>query len=311
MLLMEDNFKCTLKQNTYIALGSFDGLHKGHLYLIKQTLKLAEKNKGKSMIFTFKNHPLTVINKDINPKLITSNDTKIKIFKKLGLDIVNLAIFNSDFMKISPESFIVYLIKHYNAAGLIVGFNYKFGYNNLGNIELLKSLSNKYNFDLRIVPPIKFEKDIISSSRIRSCIESGQIRKANLMLTRPYALEGIVINGKKLGRKIGFPTINLKYDNKFVIPKKGVYHTIVKYNNKYYNSITNVGINPTVDGKKMHIETHILNFNSYIYNTKLKVYFLDFIRDEIKFNNIEELKIQIQKDKDFVTKQAVEKYLNL
>lgn len=307
MLLMEDNFRSELKQKTYISLGSFDGLHKGHLSLIKETLELAKKNKGKSMVFTFKNHPLTVINNSINPKLIMSNDIKIKIFNKLGLDIVNLAIFNNDFMKISPEGFIASLIRYYNTAGLIVGFNYKFGYNNLGNIELLKRLSTKYNFELRIVPPVKFEEDIISSSRIRSAIENGEIKKANAMLTRPYALEGLVINGKKLGREMGFPTVNLKYDNKFVIPKKGVYHTIVRYNNKYYNSITNIGLNPTVDGKKMHIETHILNFNEYIYDKKIRIYFLDFIREENKFKTINELKIQIQKDKDFATKTKIRK----
>lgn len=142
MLIYEDNFKTTLKEKTYIALGSFDGLHVGHMSLINKTIELAKENNAKSMVFTFKNHPLTIINKDMAPKLIIDNKVKSELLEKCGIDIVNYVNFDNEFMKISPEDFIKNMVECYNAKGIIVGFNYRFGYKNLGDIELLKKLKH-------------------------------------------------------------------------------------------------------------------------------------------------------------------------
>lgn len=304
MLILEDNFNTKLKKDTYIALGSFDGIHLGHLKLIEKVIEIANSDNSNSMIFTFKNHPLSVINKDIVPKLLMTNEKKQEIFNKLGIDIVNFAIFDDILMKICPEDFIEKMIEFYGAKGFVVGFNYRFGYKNLGDIDLLIKLSIKLNFKVYVVKPVKFNKEIVSSSRIRNLIsEDGDIQKAIKMMTRPYILKGRVIKGKQLGRKIGFPTVNLDYDKSFVLPRGGVYYTVVRHNNKSYKGITNVGYNPTVENDKLSIETHILNFELDIYSEYIELEFINRIRDEKKFDSILELIKQLRKDKIYAEKQ--------
>ncbi|EDS76378.1 riboflavin biosynthesis protein RibF [Clostridium botulinum C str. Eklund] len=305
MLIYEDNFKTTLKERTYIALGSFDGLHVGHMSLINKTIELAKKNNAKSMVFTFKNHPLTIIKKDMAPKLIIDNEVKSELLEKTGIDIVNYINFDDEFMKISPEDFIKNMLNCYNAQGIVVGFNYRFGYKNLGDIELLKKLSDKFGFELNIIEPVKINGDIVSSSKIRQLVSEGNIIKANKFLNRPFMLQGTVMHGKQLGRKMNFPTTNLKYNKKFVLPKGGVYYTCVKYNGEKYKGITNIGYNPTVSDKKLSIETHILGFQKEIYNENVKVYFCERIRDEKKFNSIKELANQLTKDKEFALRKDI------
>ncbi|MDF2502537.1 MULTISPECIES: bifunctional riboflavin kinase/FAD synthetase [Clostridium] len=307
MIILHDNFKTKLKYNTFIALGSFDGLHKGHLTLINKVLELSKSNGNiKSMVNTFANHPLTIVDKDKVPKLIMDNDTKAEILDKLGIDIVNFALFNEDLMKMSPENFIFNMIKCYNAVGIVVGFNYRFGHKNLGDIELLKKLSEEYNFKLFIINPIEYNENVISSTRIRTNIGAGKMEDVNNMLLKPYMLKGKVISGKKLGRTIGFPTANLEYNKEFAIPKKGVYYTLVKYKEKIYKGITNIGTNPTIGINELTIETYILDFTNEIYNEYIKIYFISRIRDEQKFNSLAELKNQLEKDKKFAKMRNIE-----
>lgn len=307
MIILQDNFKVKLKYNTFIALGSFDGLHKGHITLINKVLELSKSNNdSKSMVNTFANHPLTIINKSKIPKLIMDNDTKAEILEGLGIDLVNFVLFNEEMMKMSPEDFIANMIEYYNPLGFIVGFNYRFGNKNLGDIELLKKLSKIHKFQLYVINPIEYNDTVISSTRIRAAISEGKIKDANHMLLKPYMLKGKVVYGKRLGRTIGFPTANLDYNKDFVIPKGGVYYTLVKYGDKVYKGITNIGTNPTVGVNELTIETHILNFDYNIYNENLKVYFIDKIREEQKFNSLEELKAQLEKDKKIADLRNIE-----
>lgn len=305
MRVIKDNFKHEIKNPTFIALGSFDGIHQGHRALIEKAIeatKLYNKhyNKdAKTMVCTFNNHPLTVINKDLAPKLIMDNKNKVEILQGLGVDIVNFMEFDRDLMKISPEEFIFNLKYFYNVTGIIVGFNYRFGYKNLGDVELLKTLSTSLGFTLNIVEPVIVEDEVVSSSAIRYHIQEGNIERANKFLQRPFMLSGKVIKGKQIGRTIGFPTINLGYSKKFTIPKGGVYYTYVEYNNKFYKGITNIGYNPTVEGRKLSIETHILDFEKSIYNKEVNIYFVSKIREEKKFKSIEDLKTQLEADKNF------------
>lgn len=307
MDLLEEEINEKIPYEIYIALGSFDGLHLGHKALVQKAMEIAKKNKGKSMIYTFENHPLSVINKDIMPKLLMDNDIKIRALEHMGVDYLSLVKFSKEFMKISPEDFICNIIKNYNVKGIIVGFNYRFGYKNLGDIVLLKKLSLKYDFKLYVINPIKQNNELISSSRIRNIIsEQGDIKRANSMLYVPFSIEGKVVKGRQIGREIGFPTINLDYNKEFVIPKGGVYSTIVKYNDKFYKGVTNIGYNPTVENEKLSIETHILNFNNDIYDEIIRVYFIGRIRDEKKFDSLEELACRIEKDKGYVEKQNLQ-----
>ncbi|MCT8976812.1 bifunctional riboflavin kinase/FAD synthetase [Clostridium sp. CX1] len=307
MVIIEDSFKQRFEEDTYIALGSFDGLHIGHMSLINKTIKLAKKNNAKSMIFTFKNHPLMTINTELAPKLIMDNNSKINVLKSLGVDIINMVDFNKDFMKMTPEDFVINLVSSYKAKGIIVGFNYRFGYKNQGDVELLKKMSKNLGFTVQVIDPVKSKGNIVSSSFIRNIIsDEGDIKKANKLLTRPFMIEGAVVKGKQLGRTLGFPTVNLDYDKKFLLPRGGVYYTVVEYKKRMFKGITDVGYNPTTEDNKLSIETHILDFNENIYGEKIKVYFLERMREEKKFNSLNELVEQLKKDKLYAAKQKLE-----
>jgi len=309
MIVLQDNFESKLNFKTYIALGSFDGLHIGHMSLINKTLELSKYNKVKSMVYTFNNHPLSIINKDKVPKLLIDNESKLNILDKIGIDIVNLVDFNIDYMKIAPEQFVINMLKFYNAAGIIVGFNYKFGYKNAGDVSLLEKLSKILNFELIVMDSVMYNNNVISSSRIRNLISDGNITEANRMLFQPFMLKGKVIKGKQLGRKLGFPTVNLQYNTEFILPATGVYYTTIEYNGIFYKGITSVGYNPTVEpiNIKISIETYILDFNKNIYDENIKVYFIERMRDEIKFDRLEDLITQLEKDKFYAESQVLQK----
>lgn len=285
------------KIQTYVALGSFDGLHKGHLSLINKIKELAKKNNGKSMVITFKNHPLSLINPDITPKLIMDIDSKIRVLEKNEVDYLALIEFTTEVMKMQPEEFIKYIKENFNVEGIVVGFNFKFGYKNLGDVNLLKELSSKYNYKLEVIDAYTYGEEVVSSTRIRRLIKEGRVSEVKDMLGEYYSITGVVVHGKKIGRTIGFPTANLSFEKDYVVPEKGVYYTKIKHNNKFYKGITSVGYNPTVNGKELTIETYILDFEKEIYGEKLKVEFIERIRGEMKFNSLEELKDQINRDK--------------
>jgi riboflavin kinase/FMN adenylyltransferase len=306
-MVINDNFNIKLDYKTFIALGSFDGLHLGHLALINKAIELAKLNNVKSMVNTFVNHPLSFIDKTKSPKLIMSNEIKTEILDEIGIDIINFTTFDEHFMNMSPEDYILNLINHYNAIGFVVGFNHRFGSKNKGDIELLKELSVKYNFKLHIVEPVKYSDETISSTVIRENIASGNIECVNKMLFRPFMVQGKIIQGKKIGNTIGFPTANLEYDDKFVLPKEGVYYTQVKYNNILYKGITSIGTNPTIRGiNKLTIETYILDFNASIYGENIELCFLKRIRGMIKFSSLQELTAQLESDKKFAREQNIE-----
>jgi len=299
MIIIEKDLQDIRNTNNYTALGSFDGLHIGHLSLIYKVVEVAKNNNGKSMVFTFKNHPKTLINKEDAPKLLMDNKKKAEILEINNVDIVCFKEFDLEFMKIKPEEFIESLIVEYNIKGFVVGFNYKFGYKNLGNVELLKELQKKYQYELYVMEPCTYKNEVVSSTRIRKLLEDGDVFEAGRMLSIPYALSGEVVHGRKIGRTIGFPTANLKYDENFILPKIGVYYTNIRVNNNIYKGITSVGKNPTVNGEKLTVETHILDFSKEIYGEHIEVSFIKKIRDEIKFNSLDELKDQLEKDKSF------------
>ncbi|WP_027634228.1 bifunctional riboflavin kinase/FAD synthetase [Clostridium hydrogeniformans] len=299
MVIIDNNFSKELKEGTYVALGSFDGLHTGHRALINKAFEKAKINNCKSMVYTFKNHPLTVVRKGFKPELIMDNKSKAKLIESLGIDYVAFVEFNEEFMRLSPEEFIKMLLKKFNVRGIVVGFNYKFGYKNLGDIKLLKELSERLNFELVVIEAQSHNGEIISSSIIRTLIKNGEMERANEYLMEPFMMRGIVKQGKKLGRTLGFPTANLEYSKEVIIPGGGIYYTNIRINKKLFKAMTNIGYNPTVKGKELSIETFILDFNKDIYGEELEIYFIEKVRDEIKFNSLEELKAQLKKDSDY------------
>lgn len=273
---------------TAVTIGNFDGLHKGHLELINKLCESAKKKGLKSVIY--------ILEKKINAKnnRITTKTQKVEILKELGVDYVYFEDFTKEFSNIKADSFISDILKNrLNAKLIVVGSDCKFGYKRQGDIEYLKSLSAKLNYDVEVVKKIKD----VSSTAIRNLIQDGEISKVNILLNRKYSLEGVVKEGLKIGRTIGFKTANLDIEFDVVLPKNGVYKTKTKYNNKTYNSITNVGNNPTISNLDYKsVETHIFNFDKEIYGENIEVEFLGKIRDEIKFSSKEELIMQIKKD---------------
>ena len=306
MVVIDEKYEGIISEDTYIALGSFDGLHIGHLTLINKAIELADKFNGKSMVFSFKNYPLSFIRPESAPKLLMNKDEKLSVLEKLGIDICCLIDFNENVMKMQPEDFVELLSKKYKAKGIIVGFNHKFGYKNKGDINLLKSLEAVYGYKVYVLDAYSYGEEVVSSSRIREEISNGDLEEANRMLSREYFLEGKVIHGKKLGRQLGFPTANLEYNSNYVLPKTGVYYTNVLVNNEIYKGITSVGYNPTVSGdKKLTVETYILDFSEEIYDLQMKVYFIKRIRDEEKFNSMEELINQLKDDRNFALNEEI------
>lgn len=302
MLIFDNNTFNNENKSSFIALGSFDGLHLGHLSLVEKVKALAKDNDGKSIVFTFKNHPRTFINPNNRTELIMTNNEKVEVLKKENIDILAFRDFDEKIMKMMPEEFIKWICEAYKVKGIVVGFNFKFGYKNLGDVELLKKFQQEYNYKLYVMEPCKLGDEIISSTNIRKELMQGNVKKAFEMLSRPYMLSGKVIDGKKLGRTIGFPTANLEINKEKVIPEKGVYYTNLEINGEIFKGITSVGNNPTVNGKELTIETYILDFDNDIYGREINVYFIDKIRNEIKFNNIDELINQLQKDKKYAEK---------
>ena len=305
MIVIDDIIMDNKESDNYVALGSFDGLHYGHLSLVRKTVQVAREKNGKSMVFTYKNHPKTIVKPDSVPKLIMDLDTKLKYLEEENIDIVVLRNFTKEFMSMEAEEFIRLLCEDYNVKGIVVGFNFRFGYKNLGNTDLLKNLQKKYGYELYIMDSYTYKGETISSTRIRKCILEGDVKEAINMLSKPYLLKGKVIHGKHLGRTIGVPTANLDFDDKMIIPSKGVYYTNVKYNNRVFKGLTSVGNNPTVNGKELTVETFILNFDEMIYGEELEVYFIERIRGEIKFDSLDELVEQIKKDEDFVKNKKI------
>ena len=280
------------------ALGFFDGVHVGHLRLISTLKQISQSMKMKSMIFTFEKHPLSLLNKENIPKLITDNDSKSCMFNELGIDIVNYANVNMSFLNTEPQDFLKnILIKEYNVKALVVGFNFRFGSGGKGNSDMIIDFGIKNNINVSIVEPFTVDGMIVSSTIIRDLLLSGDIITANKMLGRRFSLQGKVMHGKKRGTDLGFPTANIYIGPHLIVPKNGVYITKVIIDNVERIGVTNIGYNPTFGNSTISVETHIVDFNCDIYDRQIKIEFVGRIRDEITFENFSELSAQIHSDK--------------
>jgi len=286
-----------ISHGTGIALGNFDGLHLGHMELIKKLIRICKREKLTSIVYTFHNHPENVIASRVVTPLITTNDMKVKILEEYDLSCIYFEQFDERFMKKEAADFVKeVLVDKFNVKYIVVGYNYHFGHKGTGNPELLKELGSKYGFDVEVVMPVKIGDTIVSSSIIREMIQKGDMEQAHRFLGRSYSIAGKIVTGKRLGSKLGFPTINIIPGNDIVLPWKGVYITLTRICGQDYPSITNVGNNPTVGDKEVRIETYLLNFSGDLYGMETEVLFLQKMRDEKKFKNINELANQITKD---------------
>ena len=279
-----------------LAIGNFDGIHLGHHKVIKDAKHQANKNKLPFGIMTFEPMPVMFFNKKIKNHRINSLDQKINQFKKLKLDFLIIRKFNKKFSRLTAEKFIEKIIfKKTKCKYLYVSNNFRFGFKRKGNIRILKKFGKKFNYRNLIIKPFKKKNNVISSTLIRKKIREGKIREANKLLNRNWSVDGKVIKGKKRGRKIGFPTCNLKMGN-YVIPRFGVYAVKVKTSDFYKNGVANVGYRPTFNGQSLLLETNIFGINKNLYNKVIGINFKKFIRPEKKFRNLKYLKKQIKFD---------------
>ncbi len=282
--------------NGVIAIGNFDGLHLGHQKVIKEAKQKAKKNKIAFGVMTFEPMPVMFFNKKIKNHRINSLEQKKNQFKKFKLDFLIVIKFDKNFSSQSAEEFINNIIyKKTKCKYLYVSKNFKFGFKRQGNIHTLKKFEKKYNFKNIITQPYKKSNKIISSTFLRKKIRLGKIVEVNKLLNRYWSINGKVIKGQRRGRKIGFPTCNLKLSD-YVIPKLGVYAVKVKSKNFYKNGIANIGYRPTFNGQNLLLETNIFGINKNLYNKVISINFKKFIRSEKKFSNLKSLKKQIKLD---------------
>jgi riboflavin kinase/FMN adenylyltransferase len=283
-------------KNAVIAIGNFDGLHLGHQKVLNQALSKAKKENLKFGVITFEPIPAMFFNKDIMHHRINLIEQKIYYLKKIKLDFLIIIKFNNLFSKISADNFIKkILVNKLKSKYLFVSRNFRFGKKRTGNINTLKKFENEYSYKTIITTPFKKNKKIISSSLIRASIAKGNVYNTQKYLGRPWSIKGEVIRGQKRGRKIGFPTCNIKW-NSYALPKLGVYAVNVESKNFKKKGIANIGYRPTFNGKTLLLEVNIFGIKVNLYKKILKVSFIKFIRPEKKFKNISELKNQIKKD---------------
>ncbi len=279
-----------------IVLGTFDGVHIAHKEVIKKAVMIAKEKNLKSVVYTFSNHPRSLFNIETPKRLLTPKE-KIKEIEKLGVDVLVMKHFDQKELSTPAYEFLKnIIIGIFHAEDIVVGYDFRFGKNAIGCVKFLEEYEKEFSYKLHEVHQIKYDNFIISSTFIRELLKSGYLNMATKYLGRYFSLTGTIVHGKKIGRKLGFPTINLDIEYDMAVLKSGVYVTQAEIGGTLYNSLTNVGFNPTFDGDKYSVETYILDFDSDIYDETVSIYFLSYIREEIKFNNINDLINQIKDD---------------
>ena len=281
-----------------LSLGMFDGVHFGHISIINLLKSVAQENNLETAILTFWPHPRKVFNPNDEIKLLNTLNEKLNLLENANLDVVFLKSFDENFRNLTGEEFVrQILVQKLNVKHIIIGHDHVFGKNKSGNFELLQKLSKELDFVVQQLDAVKEGEFNISSTKIRNCLANGNIIGANKMLGYHYSVSGKVIDGKKLGRTIGYPTANIEVDELKLLPKKGAYIVEVYVKNKFYKGMLSIGTNPTVNGDKLTVEVYILDFNEDIYGDEITVKFRDFLHEEIKFESLEKLIERLDEDK--------------
>ncbi|NLO81921.1 MAG: bifunctional riboflavin kinase/FAD synthetase [Clostridiales bacterium] len=287
-----------LNEPVAVALGTFDGLHKGHQALIHCLNEIKYRYKCSAMVYTFERHPLNFLLPDNPPPQIMNLNKKILEFHRLGVDLLVLNNFDENFARTTPRDFVDKLLLYkYDIRYVVVGYNYRFGYKAEGDVQLLQKIGSERGFSVIVLPPYKVNGEVVSSSLIRTLIQKGQVFKAARLLGRYYSISGKVVSGAGRGKKLGYPTANLDIGSKnVVIPRFGVYLTKWETGGKRLWGVTNVGTNPTFNEKGIHIETHFWDFHGELYGHRMRIDFVKYIRDEIRFASVHELTDQLERD---------------
>lgn len=280
-----------------MTIGNFDGVHRGHQKIFHLLVKKAREKNGTSVVFTFEPHPLRIIAPERAPKLLTPFKEKAKLIRSHGIDLLICANFTNDFARISAEDFVKdILVGSVGAKKIIIGAHYVFGRGRKGTPELLRKLGRTYGFSVTTLREASSDNVVLSSSRIRTCIAKGKVEDAAIFLGRDYSVEGVVIEGARRGKALlNIPTANIATSNE-LLPKDGVYAVIVDIGKKRFGGAANIGNNPTFREKKFSFEVHIIGLEKELLGETLRIHFVRRIRDERRFNSIDELAHQMRKD---------------
>ncbi len=283
-----------------ITVGNFDGVHIGHQALFHEVIERADAIDGTSIAMTFEPHPIRVLKKNNHPPLITLYEQKTELIERAGIDVLICIPFTLEFASLPAEAFIKdLLVAKIGMQAIIVGEDYTFGKNREGDLTVLKSYASQMGYEVIVADWIKSPRNVsdrISSTKIREFVMAGEVEPARKMLGRHYQIRGLVVKGRDRGAKLlGVPTANIKLQDE-LCPKTGIYAVTVDYNNRLYKGVANIGYSPTFDDNEFSVEVHLLDFAENIYGEKIRINFIQRIRNEKKFANISELKEQIKQD---------------
>lgn len=286
-------------KKTILTLGTFDGVHIGHKKILDKVINSTENSKYESIVLTFFPHPRMVLQENSEIKLLNTIEEKIDLLEKMGIHNLVIHPFDEAFSRLTAEEFVkTVLVEKFNIHKIIIGYDHRFGRNRTADINDLIDFGLKYNFDVEQISVQEIDAISVSSTKIRKALSEGDMTLANNYLGYEYVLTGTVFKGKQLGRTLGFPTANIQIEEDYkLIPKKGAYIVQSIINKKIVHGIMNIGINPTVLGESLSLEIHYLDFQEDLYNKKISVSLLKYLRPEQKFGSLEELKNQLESDK--------------
>ena len=295
-----------------LSIGTFDGLHIGHQKIIKKLVKLAREHDQAATILTFFPHPRRVLQKERELKLIDTLSEKKKLLKTLGVDNLIIHPFSKSFSRLSAREFCRDILADQLKVGnLLIGYDHRFGKNREATTDDLITFGKLYDFTVQIIPAQLSNEITVSSTKVRKAIEEGDFEQVHQFLGRFFELQGTVIKGEGIGRTIQFPTANIQINESYkIIPPRGVYLVKVQTDSNRWGGMMNIGIRPTLEGENQTLEVHLFDCESDLYNKKLRISFLQKIREEQKFDSIEELKNQLEKDKEICKRTLTEKYLH-
>lgn len=293
-------------EKTAVAIGNFDGVHQGHLSLLREMIATARRDRASATVLTFYPHPVEVLKPGTHLERLTTTAEKLALLESLSVDVVLVETFDKELSELTPEAFFrKYLQVGLRSSSLHVGFNFKFGKDRSGDSAILTALCEQAKIQLRMEKPFELGGTRVSSSLLRQLVRDGEIARAGLLLGRPFALSGQVGPGDQRGRTIGFPTANLRYSSEKVLPRTGVYLTRAVWQKQSFPAVTNIGFRPTFGAKgeeRPLVEVHLLDFNARLYDEFLTLEFIERIRDEKKFDSVDALVKQIRADVDHARK---------
>ncbi|QNM85071.1 bifunctional riboflavin kinase/FAD synthetase [Polaribacter pectinis] len=300
MITIQDISNFSTQEKTFVTIGTFDGVHFGHQKILEKLVSEAKQAGKKSVLLTFFPHPRMVLQKDATIELINTIDERAKLLEKTGLDYLIIHPFSKEFSRITALEFVRdVLVNQFNISKLIIGYDHHFGKNREGNIQQLTEYSHLYDFKVEEIPAQDIDDVSVSSTKIRRALASGNLKTANNYLGYNFMLNGKVVNGKKLGGKIGYPTANIDVKEKYkLIPKTGVYVVKSSIENNTIFGMMNIGNRPTVNGNHQTIEVHFFDFNQDLYGKNLNIDLIYFLRDEEKFDSLDSLILQLKKDEE-------------